>query len=318
MAMPVPSVSRRHLLGAAGVTAIGVGLGTVMAPVAHAAIPESTRVNVAANSVRMFLEKMLHESNHVMQGMAVDSANQRLFIAQIRNGSDGNDLCINCLSYSGAVVGHMHLDNAGHGVSIGVEPVGTASYLWVENKAGSGDRGTALARFKYVNGGAPSWLTYFDGWPGPQITCDVDPVHDTIMIRYLDGERAAYSVYDLSLVKERRYTEAFLAKQPMPYVQSGSVFQSYTHYGRYGYMIEGPSQNVTDPQDLKSMISAFDLETGQVVQRAHTYAAYTLLDREPEGIAIATVNGQLRVMYGLASHKSDQGIKRYATVYYKA
>lgn len=294
---------------------VGLGLGAIAPPAAHAAIPDSPRINVAANSIRMFLEKALHESNHVMQSIAVDSTNQRLFIAQIRNGSDGNDLCINCLNPSGTVVGHMHLDNAGHGVSIGVEPVGTDSYLWVENKAGGGTHGTALARFKYVNGAAPSWLTYFDGWPGPQITCDVDTVHDTIMIRYLDGERAAYSVYDLSLVKERRYSEALLVKQPVPRVQS--LFQSYTHYGRYGYMLEGPSQNVTDPQDLQSIISAFDLETGEVVQRAHVYAAHTLLDREPEGISIMVVDGQLRLVYGLASHKPDQGNKRYATLYYK-
>ncbi|WIY01825.1 hypothetical protein QRX60_48790 [Amycolatopsis mongoliensis] len=74
-----------------------------------------------------------------MQGFAFDNVNRRLFVVQARNGTSGDDLCVNQLGFGGEVLGSMHLGHAGHGVSIGVQPVGTA-----------------LARFKFVDGGTSS------------------------------------------------------------------------------------------------------------------------------------------------------------------
>lgn len=85
---------------------------------------------------------MLHESHHVMQGFAFDNVNRRLFMVQAQNGTSGDDLCINQVSFSGEQQGWMHLNGAGHGVSIGVEAVGTASYIWMEC-----DSDSALAHF---------------------------------------------------------------------------------------------------------------------------------------------------------------------------
>ncbi|MGK3202910.1 phage baseplate protein [Amycolatopsis sp. MEPSY49] len=68
---------------------------------------------------------MLHESHHVMQGFAFDNVNRRLFV-QAQNGTSGDDLCVNQLGFSGELLGSTHLAHAGHGVAIGVAPVGTS------------------------------------------------------------------------------------------------------------------------------------------------------------------------------------------------
>jgi hypothetical protein len=59
-----------------------------------------------------------------MQGFAFDNVNRRLFVAQLRNGTSGDDLCVNQLSFAGELVGAMHLDGAGHG-----DPAAIDSYL---------------------------------------------------------------------------------------------------------------------------------------------------------------------------------------------
>lgn len=67
----------------------------------------------------------------------------------------------------------MHVNNAGHGVSIGVEPVGSSSYLWMKcdsDEHSNDGRGTALARFKFVNGGTPSMKKFLAGSDNGSVT----------------------------------------------------------------------------------------------------------------------------------------------------
>lgn len=307
-------IGRRHVLQAGGLVTLGATLGVSQTLPAQAAeLPDSSRFDLAADSVRMFYQKVLHETHHVMQGIAFDSVNKHLFISQVRNGTD-NGICINRLDYSGNVTGWMHLDDAGHGISLGVESVGSDSYVWSDCDAKGGERGTALARFKFVSGAAPKITKYQTGTD--QITCSIDPWNKTIMTRWHDGERFMFAVYDLDLFKQGKYDEGKLTELPVP-SEKGMTFQGYTLYGRYGYILEGPPQNVDDPADLLSRLTSIDLNTKKVVQRAHTYAAYDLLDREPEGMAVLKTGDDLRLVYGLASHKAGQGINRYATLYYK-
>src|ERR1700712_4856648 len=127
-------LSRRSLLRAGGglaATAAVFGGGALFARQASAeplaGIPASQRFDLTQPSYDEFRSKMLHESHHVMQGFAFDNVNPRIFIAQEQNGSSGDDLCINQVNFSGEVTGSMHVNGAGHGVSIGVESVGTAS-----------------------------------------------------------------------------------------------------------------------------------------------------------------------------------------------
>lgn len=161
--------SRRSMLrtgGGLAATAALLGTGGVFAEPAAAAVPASQYFDITQPSYDLFRSKMLHESHHVMQSFAFDNVNRRLFIAQTQNGSSGDDLCLNQVDFSGNRIGSMHLNGAGHGVSIGVEAVGTASYIWMEcdsDGTSSDGRGTALARFKFINGGTPAVTKFLAG-----------------------------------------------------------------------------------------------------------------------------------------------------------
>ncbi|MEU6733437.1 phage baseplate protein [Streptomyces physcomitrii] len=313
--------SRRGVLraGGAGLLSAGV-LGTLTAGSARAAVPASQRFDLSEPSYDVFRGVMLDEAHHAMQGMAFDAVNRRLFIVQIRDGSSGDDLCINQLDESGKVVGSMHLDKAGHGVSIGVEPVGKDSYVWVECDADSSDdsgRGTALARFKFVAGAAPSGIKkFFTG--SDTITCATDPVNSRILVRRKESGKMTFRLYDFSSidVENGTFTKE-LAKITQPTLGNGSVtFQGYTVLGSYLYTLDGTGH--ADAADINSYVTSIDLNTGKVVERFLTKAGKSLVYREPEGMAIMrTSGGEVRLCFGFASRTSVGNINRYANVFHK-
>jgi len=313
----MPTPSRRTLLTATGASLLGLGaVGAVTAP-ASAAVPSSGRVDLAEPSYERFRRVLLHESHHAMQGMAYDNVNRRLYIAQIRNGSSGDDLCVNQLTIAGELTGHMHVNNAGHGVSIGVQPVGSASYLWVECDSDRNDdkgRGTALARFRFVNGGTPSVTKFLKGSKG--ITCATDPINKRLLVRRNEGGRMYYRLYSLADAAAGRFGSP-LAHFPQPTLGNGSVtFQGYTLLGRYLYTLDGTGHQ--DPADINSHVTAIDMNTGKVVQRRITRAGKSLFYREPEGMMVyRTVNGNPRLCFGFASRPSMSSATRHASVYFK-
>jgi hypothetical protein len=307
------------MLQATGAGLLGLG-ATIALPgsPASATVPTAKRFDLSQPSYERFRSVSLHETHHAMQGMAYDNVNRRLYIAQIRNGSDGDDLCINQLSIEGATTGYMHVSNAGHGVSIGVEPVGSASYLWMESDSSehSDDgRGTALARFKFVNGGSPSSVQKF--LTGSKtITCATDPVNKRLLVRRNEGGTMYYSLFSLADAAAGRFT-APLAHFAQPTLGNGSVtFQGYTVLGNYLYTLDGTGHE--DAADINSYVTATDMNTGKVVQRSLTKAGETLLYREPEGMMVyKTVGDNLRLCFGFASRPSMSSSTRYASVYFK-
>ena len=313
-------LSRRGLLRAGGAGLLSAGaLGGLSVGSAQAAVPVSQRFDLSQPSYDVFRNVMLHESHHAMQGIASDIVNQRLFIVQIQNGSSGDDLCINRLDESGKVTGSMHLNGAGHGVSIGVEPVGADSYLWVEcDSDGTSDsgRGTALARFKFVDGGTPSVKKFFTG--SDTITCATDPVNRRILVRRKESGKMTFRLYDLSSIDVANGTFTNeLAKITQPVLGDGSpVFQGYTVLGSYLYTLDGTGQ--ADAADINSYVTSVDLNTGKVVERFLTKAGQSLVYREPEGMAIhRTPAGEVRLCFGFASRTSIDNINRYANVFHK-
>lgn len=281
---------------------------------ASATVPASEYFDITKPSYDLFRNKMLHESHHVMQGFTFDNVNRRLFVVQIRNGSSGDDLCVNQLDFDGNRVGAMHLDGAGHGVSIGVEAVGADSYIWMEcDSDGTGDsgRGTALARFKFVNGGTPSVRKFLTG--SKTITCATDPVNDRIVVRRNENGTMHYSLYALADAAAGDFGSP-LAHFAQPAL--GPVFQGYAIYGQYLYTLDGSGHD--DPADIDSYVSRIDMNTGAVVSRALTKAGSTLIYREPEGMAVyRTVAGETRLFLGFASRDSLDGVDRYANLFYK-
>jgi hypothetical protein len=317
--MPGLHFSRRGMLKAGGAALLSAGAaGVLTVGEASAAVPASKRFDLSKPAYDVFRKTLLHEKHHAMQGMAFDAENRRLFISQVRDGSSGDDLCINRLDESGEVTGHMHVDNAGHGVSIGVEPHGKDSYVWVECDSDRNDdkgRGTALARFKFVDGAAPSGVKkFFTG--SKTITCATDPVHKRILVRRNESGRMTLRLYDFSSidVENGTFTDE-LAKIPQP--DLGDVtFQGYTVFGSYLYTLDGDGH--ADPADINSFVTAVDLNTGKVAQRSLTKAGKSLVFREPEGMAIMpTTGGEARLVMGFASRTSVGDIDRYANVFHK-
>lgn len=316
--MPNP-LSRRTMLKVSGAGLLGLGAAAALPGLsASASVPASQRFDLSDASDERWRSVSLHETHHAMQGMAYDNVNRRLYIVQTQNGSDGDDLCINELTIEGVPTGHMHLSNAGHGVSIGVEPVGSASYIWIEcdsNEHSSDGRGTALARFKFVNGAAPSSVKKF--LTGSKtITCATDPVNKRLLVRRNEGGTMHYSLFSLADAAAGKFT-APLAHFAQPALGSGSpTFQGYTVYGDYLYTLDGTGHE--DPADINSYVTSIDMNTGKVVQRSLTKAGKTLLYREPEGMMVyKTVGGNMRLCFGFASRPSMSSSTRYASVYFK-
>jgi hypothetical protein len=310
--------SRRTALRAAGGLAVLLGAGAVLAPEASAAtLPPSQYFDVSKPSYDLFRSKMLHESHHVMQGFAFDNANGRLFIVQEQNGSSGDDLCVNQVSYTGEVLGSMNLNGAGHGVSIGVEAVGTASYIWMEcdsDGTGSDGRGTALARFKFVSGGKPSVKKFLTG--SKTVTCATDPINKRIAVRRSEGGKMTYSIFTLASAAAGDFGSP-LAHFVQPALDSPApVFQGYTIYGQYLYTLDGTGHDSS--ADIDSYVTCIDMLTGTVKSRALTKAGSTLVYREPEGMAVyRTSSGETRLFLGFGSRSSLDNDNRYANIFYK-
>ena len=315
---PDLTLSRRSLFRAGAATAVALGSGALFAGTAFAEeLPASPYIDITQPSTDLFRSKMLHESHHVMQGFAFDNVNRRLFIVQAQNGTSGDDLCVNQVSFSGELLGSMHLAHAGHGVSFGVEPVGTASYIWMECDADgttTDARGTALARFKFVDGGTPSVKKFLTG--SKTITCATDPVYQRIAVRRSEGGQMWYSVYPLAKAAAGDFSSP-LAHFPQPALSTSSVvFQGYTILGSSLYTLDGSGH--ADSADIDSYVTRVDMKTGEVKARAITRAGESLVYREPEGMAVyRTADGETRLFLGFGSRSSLDNINRYANIFYK-
>jgi hypothetical protein len=308
------TLSRRSLLRAGSgfaASATVLGCGVALAGPAAADVPASPYFDITQPSYDLFRNKMLHESHHVMQGFTFDNVNRRLFIAQLQNGSSGDDLCVNQVDFAGNRVASMHVSGAGHGVSIGVEAVGGASYIWMECDSDRTDdtgRGTALARFEFVDGATPTLRKFLPG--SKTITCATDPVHGRIVVRRNEGGTMRYSLHDLPDAAAGDF-DAPLTTFTEPAL--GGVFQGYTIHGQYLYTLDGTGHD--DPADIDSYVTRIDMNTGAIEARALTRAGSTLVYREPEGMAVyRTEAGETRLFLGFGSR---DGADRYANIFYK-
>ena len=252
----------------------------------------------------------------VMQGFTFDDVNRRLFVVQLADATDGDDLLVSQLDLDGRLLGSMRLADAGHGVSIGVEPVGDASYLWTEAAASDPakeGRGTALQRFRFVDGERPADVrTFLRGSRG--ITCATDPVLRRLSVRRGAPGGSRYDVYDLAAAARGDFSRPlFPPVQP----EVDGVFQGYAVHGSFLYLLTGEGH--ADPDELDSRISCIDLRTGRAVQRDVLQdVGRELPFREPEGMAVTRgPDGRVRLCFGFAPRDSYRGRLRFANVYAK-
>ena len=258
-------ITRRQLLVAGGGLAATAVIGRLGVRSAAAAVPRSPRFDLTQPSYELFRHRRLFEQT-VMQSFAFDNVNRRLFVAQLMNGSSSDakgDLCVTELDFAVNQLGHMFLTGFGHGVSIGVEPVGSSSYLWTEVDSVHA-RGTRLARFRYTNG------TTLDHTPPrldkhlpiagiDTVTCATDPINERLVMRYRTGGNFRYAVYTIADIRDGRYHRK-LADIAQP--AGLGTFQGYAAYGEYLYMLDGDAYSSTNPRPGNAHVSSVSLNGG--------------------------------------------------------
>ena len=309
---PGRTISRRTLLKAAGAAG---AVGVVGAAGRALVSPAATRFDLDAPSVRWnaLQRSTLHETFRVSQSIAFDNTNRRLFVAQLQDGKDGNDLCINQLDLDGNLVGYMHVPDVGHGVSFGVEPVGGTSYLWTEavsSLPAAEGRGTALQRFAFRPGeqveDAEVHLRGSD-----TITCATDADSERLLVRTHDADGDVFTVYDLAAAREGDFSSPLT---PGIRPDTEGTFQGYTFFGDHLYVLTGDGHD--DPADVDSALSCFHLVTGEAV----AYDVPELVERdlplrEPEGMAVhRTRSGSPRLVFNLATQENSV---KFVNLFYK-
>ncbi|MEP9385331.1 hypothetical protein [Nocardioides sp. KR10-350] len=321
-------ISRRGLLAASGGIAAAVG-GPLAGWSAPATAVPTGQFDLTAPSHDLFVHRKLYHVSRVMQSLAFDSTNRRLFVAQLqpnktRDADAHGDLCINELDFHGNWRGHMHINDCGHGVSFGVDAISGSPELWIEADVRTDDNGhgwgTRLIRVPYTAGETISshdWGPKYQPVLGADhITCATDSYHRRMVVRYLEDGAFHYGLYDI---------ESMLATSSDPVPGSGAVsvhphirqpaglgtFQGYTVYGDYLYLLTG------DSGEDNARVYSVDLRTGETIQSAATHAGVKRLvnNREPEGLAVyVTAAGTPRLFLGFASGYVG---KRVANVFYK-
>ncbi|MFD4754702.1 teichoic acid biosynthesis protein C [Streptomyces sp. NPDC058426] len=277
-----------------------------------ALLVDSPRLDLNSPAENWIREKATKDLT-IIQSFGYDNANGHLYLLQVTPGGlrlDGEsapvsavdrsvhgDLTLTKWDLSGAMLGHMYLRGFGHGMNIGVEPVGGSAYLWTEVDAvplhaappnENSSRGTRLARFPFTDGkvldSTDPGLTKHSPVPGSTTnTATVDPVYGRLAVRYVDKDgRTKYQVHDLDLARLGIWsTPLATIDEPKPHAVPGwplstygtPYFQGYAVVGRYLYMLHGNAYGDTQeingetvvisrPGVGNTFLSAVDLTTG--------------------------------------------------------
>jgi nitrite reductase/ring-hydroxylating ferredoxin subunit len=267
----------------------------------------------------------------VMQSFAFDDSNGVIYVAQVVQGgrqladesepvpgsqrAAHGDLCISRVGYDGRLLSWMYLRRFGHGVAIGVEPVGRDSYLWLETapvlrRSDGVGYGTRVGRVRFVPEGVVTYPSAAVEEHEPvehatEVSVSLDALNRTLLVRALVGGTHSYFLYGLDAFRARDYRPLHSR------IETGisDVFQGHAHFFDQVYRLEGGSGGMTA---APTHVSCFDLPTGTVVQRSATGAARTLPFREPEGLAVQ--GGPPRLHMGFADGPVGA---RNISVYYK-
>jgi hypothetical protein len=312
------TLDRRSVMRAAGVLGLAAASGLALPARAQAATA-APQFDLFAPYRTLYTKKRLHE-NRTQQDFAFDSVNRRLFVSQGRRDNTGDDLCLNQVSFSGTSLGTMYVDNCGHGVGMGVEPVGSSSYIWMEAKAGPDGRGTALMRFKWVPGTRPANVKYYFGGLGTDVCCAIDPVYQRLVVRFRPTGKSGHMhhVYSLPFGHRESMRKLYEFYLPASVWSDGGLLGGFAPLGKYVYVFTGRAHR--DPADIDSALCKVDMTTSTMVgQKVVTRAGRDLPGREPEGLAIYRgSDNRCRLFYGFGSRDSFAGYTVHSNIFYKS
>jgi len=207
------------------------------------ALPPSRRFVLDGPGGELFRSKPLADVT-VMQSIAFDNVNQRLFTGQLRAGSPSSsgDLTLTQLTVAGDVAGHMYLSGFGHAVSIGAEAVGRTTYLWTETDVDTANgRGRQICRFPWQNGKTLTSSAVTKWKPvssGSVFTPAVDQRFNQLGVRHSLSDGMHINIYSLTAARSGDFSTV-LASFKQPALTPGIDFQGWALYGSYAYFWEG-------------------------------------------------------------------------------
>lgn len=294
---------------------------------ASAAIPTTGRFALGSEPATLFTAKRLYEERHVLQSFAFDDAGGHLYVLQVEGANAAGtfaehsvrgDLVLTKLSLDGeTIAGHMVLRGFGHGVSMAIERVNGAIWVWTEvdsepTHRNSG-RGSKLGRFRFVDGvtleTSSTSIQKFAPVAGARVcTPSIDPMTGRIAMRYVSAEGSwRIALFDLMALKVGKAKP--LADIALP-IAFGTV-QGWCSFGSHIYVYAGEPYSDANPPPGNATLWCVDWNTGLVVETKRTHALGGLTYREPEGLAVQFVNGAPRLCFGFgAAVDSDDSRRR--------
>ena len=338
------NLNRRRFLRAGGVAAGATLLGPLLGNRANAAAPDDVVPDTVVNTARLnihapsypFLNQINLASTTAMQSFAFDSDNLNVYTVQLTvNGTLGELTCTK-LDFGGheAEPSWLHLRGFGHGVQIGVQPVGGSAYVWVETDVATSGYGTQIARFKFddfahgqtLTPDTPGVVIYK---PRPTYTSKsiaIDNYYRRASLRYrIDSDTVRFDLFNLDDFSAHVYATPPLASLTISdsdfLGHSGTTttptFQGHTTYGSYLYLLTGViGQNNTVIWEYDWNKPGTSTNPIEPVDTFHTQAGISLVNREPEGMAIwEDAQGTPHLTFGFASHAT--GGPHKASIYYK-
>ncbi|MFJ3665902.1 Teichoic acid biosynthesis protein C (Precursor) [Streptomyces sp. NPDC090106] len=274
------------------------------------------RVDLAVAAVRRVAQKRLHEVT-VLQSFAFDETHERLYALQVRRGGgEEGHLCLNQLTLTGELLGHMHLRGFGHGVSMGVQNAADGTvWIWTEADA-HGGYGQGVTRFRFADGATRTGADVALRKPIPGSLNNQPSVcmaSSRIAVRYRLKGVPRYRVWDLDAFVARSYGDPLAdIAQPAAHPDPKIPFQGYALHGDHIYQLAGTAYDSTANPAAKggnAHVSCVDVTTGELLQRTRTEAGRRLAFREPEGVAVRHRAGQ-GVYLGFAS--GEAGARRFS------
>ncbi len=249
----------------------------------------------------------------------------------------------------------MQFDGFGHGGTTGIEAVDSGTYIWMETNGepqGANNYGRRICCIKWHDKASgpykpndigtdtlPESHVYELKSGSTENSVNIDPVSRRLILRFRwpGGPNVAtpnypagfyYSVYNLADIRNQGSKAsplhdfisetALLAKAGGDYYRA---FQGVAIYGEYGYILMG-EKTPECPTAKNSAVTlvCFRLDSESVPKHlaVDLLMGEELLYREPEGIAIVSIEGSLRLCYGLKSesrcdHRTDPQLM---TMYY--
>ncbi|MBI2512763.1 MAG: teichoic acid biosynthesis protein C [Opitutae bacterium] len=294
-------------------------------------LPPTGRFDLQAEPHVVFLGQWLHDRRHVPQSFAFDDANGFLYTLQVEGANAAGtfeehgrrgDLTLTKLARDGrTIAGHMTLRGFGHGVALGIEPVGRDVFLWTEvdsqpNDNASG-RGTRIGRFRFESGAtldtASPKIEKFDLMPGAH-TCtpSLDLTHGRLALRHVRDGEMRVTLYNLASVASGRSRTPPLREISLQ-LPFGTV-QGWCTYGSYVYVLAGQAYGPKNPPPGNATVWCLDWSTGAVVDHEPVRALADLAYREPEGIAVQVLDGVPRLCIGFGASVSAHDSRRQLSV----